>query len=242
MKQLSMRVCLLLSIGACACSSSPTSAGFGGDAGSGAGCTSDSDCKGSRVCKSGECVEGVTDSGTPPPPPPPADAGPVCSTPGKSCATSLDCCPPGAGASKGAVCLTDDYVCHAKCTTDGECNSGCCAPLKGLSYGACAAKSYCETAGVGDSCASGSSCQSGLLCAGGTNGWCTHGCSDSSDCNGSYGGKNKYGHYNWCMKTSGGANDCFPGCSTDADCSWYPGTTCKTGSTTVGVSVGVCST
>lgn len=236
MKKTFMGACWVF-VAATACSSAGSkSSDLGSDAGT-TGCSSDSDCKGSRVCKSGTCVDPTAppDSGTS------SDTGGGCGIlPGGPCTATSQCCQSPSVAPLGQTCVSDDNACHANCTSDNECESGCCAPLKGQTYGVCASKSYCPSGGIGDACASNASCESGN-CAGGTTGWCTRYCSYSSDCDGDYGTQNKYGQDNWCVKNSGGSNVCFPGCSTNADCSWFPGTTCKPASTTTGVSINVCS-
>ncbi len=237
------RLGILLFVGVIGCSSGGgTGGGFGEDAGTSGGCSGDSDCKGSRICKSGVCVDAQADTGSPSHDTgtPTLDTGVCGAEPGDGCSATKDCCQSSARAPKGQICLSDDSSCHAKCTNDYECTSGCCAALKGESYGACAATSFCPAGGIGDACATSSSCSVGS-CAGTTRGWCSRGCSYSSDCNGSYsGGVNKYGGYNFCIAASSGSNFCFPACASDADCTWYPGTVCRDTSTTTGTTVRVC--
>jgi hypothetical protein len=62
----------------------------------------------------------------------------VCKPPAGTCAINGDCCQTGtAVGTLGAVCLSNDNVCHAACTTSSECTGGCCLQLQGVSYGAC---------------------------------------------------------------------------------------------------------
>lgn len=151
--------------------------GPGPIADSGAACSSDSDCKGTRVCEEGACVQpraadagvGHDSSATPdsaPPPPdtcvansdcstgcchnsvcaaasvcptPPPPPPPICHNPGLSCTGKSDCCQTGTPVGPyGAVCLSDDDLCHAECYHSYECGSNCCVKLQGVSYGACA--------------------------------------------------------------------------------------------------------
>jgi hypothetical protein len=237
MRELMMGVGLAFAVGCIGCSSASSPGSFGEDAGASGECSKDSDCKGSRICKSGACVDIPVDSGAPA-----KDTGtppPDCAEPGETC-TGTTCCQASTKAPKGAICASNDNVCHAKCASNSECVSGCCATVTGETYGACADKSFCPAGGIGDGCADASSCKSGL-CAGGTDGWCTRTCTYSTDCYGDYATKNKYGHYNYCVKTTSGSNGCFPSCTTDADCSWYPGMHCASVTTTAGTSVRVCS-
>ena len=57
-----------------------------------------------------------------------------------TCEDSEDCCQ----TDNGAVCLSDDYFCHAICYDDSDCASNCCVPLEDEAYGACADVSYCS--------------------------------------------------------------------------------------------------
>jgi hypothetical protein len=126
----------LLTVVVCVACSSGNSGGGGGDD-AGAGCSSDADCKGSATCKAGQCVDpGAGDSGAH------VDAG-SCKHPGDGCGSNTDCCQTDPKAPKGAVCIASDNVCHAKCYANSECESGCCAAIKGESYGACAVASAC---------------------------------------------------------------------------------------------------
>jgi len=67
-----------------------------------------------------------------------------CAPPGEFCLLSSDCCQTGPDlGSNGAACLSDDFLCHALCFSNSECNSNCCVELDGASYGACVDPSYC---------------------------------------------------------------------------------------------------
>jgi hypothetical protein len=190
-------------------------------------------CAAGEVCRANACA------------PPEVDGG-VCGAPGVSCTDTAQCCQTGTGlGTLGAVCISDDNSCHAKCTSGVECKSGCCAPVKGESYGVCAAASYCTTlASTGAHCTSGAQCASGD-CAGG-NGWCTTSCSPTNSvCAGGYGADrlyNVYGHFNWCLRNGSGSDTCFPGCNTSSDCAVFPGTTCRSFYDVNNHLVNVCST
>lgn len=272
-----------------------SSSGGSGGTGSGDACTSDSDCKGSRVCVGGQCVDPTpTDSGT-------RTDTHVCQPSGQSCAVNGDCCQTDPSAPKGEACITNDHVCHAKCDANGECESGCCAKVTGETYGACAAASACCSCSAGSYACSGSgsiqSCDDGCswttsscatLCksAGydGTTGcgpdaskghdtcscfyggvgdactddstcpvggcaslahWCDHSadCTSNTSCIGTgAGGRNHTnGYSNYCVTITGGGHECFPGCSTDADCAAYSFGVCKAVTTISGVTQYVCT-
>ena len=53
---------------------------------------------------------------------------------------------------------------------------------------------------------------------------------------------NEFGQLNWCLLNNAGTDTCFPGCQTNADCSVYPNTTCKSVTDVTGRRVSVCST
>lgn len=82
-------------------------------------------------------------------------------------------------------------------------------------------------------CSSDSECKSGSC---GT--WCIKGCSDSMDC-----GTNSYGsgYPNFCLTNAGDSKTCFPGCTSDSDCSAYAGTTCQSAQSVDGIDTSVCS-
>jgi hypothetical protein len=143
----------------------------------------------------------------------------------------------------GAVCISNDNLCHAKCSANSDCQSGCCAQVQGESYGGCAASSVCQPTGVGvgGACTSNASCSSGAC-----NGlWCTESCSPAnSACAGGYAANglyNEYGQFNWCLRDSAGSDVCFPGCSTNGDCAPFAGTSCKTFVDVTGYTTSVCS-
>jgi hypothetical protein len=133
------------------------------------GCTTDADCKGSRVCVNSTCIDpsAQNDAGTPQ-----TDAGspnndsgminpPSCDPVGTTCATTAGCCQAGTGiGASGAICISNDNLCHAACATNAECTSGCCAPVEGQSLGVCAEASECAPACVqpGGACALSSQC------------------------------------------------------------------------------------
>lgn len=94
---------------------------------------------------------------------------------------------------------------------DGKCTAQCGGGSSGL--------------GIGEKCTSSSQCESGS-CTGTSSsdpGWCNDTCYSNADC-----GINAYGHLNYCLETEGGGDYCFPGCSSNADCTKYgPGITCQ---------------
>lgn len=181
---------------ACASASSPSSSSGSGGA-SASTCMTDNDCKGSRVCVSGACIDPVgTSPGGKGGSGPSTGAGgtgvgpgaggmgtagtgtafgmggtgnstPPCAAVSSACSsTGATCCQTGQGiGSEGALCIADDGVCHAACSTNSECNSGCCAAVTGQTFGVCATASHCGGGGTGGCSDPGSSCtKSGDCC------------------------------------------------------------------------------
>ncbi len=179
-------------------------------------CSSDSDCKGDRVCSDGSCVDQPSpNGGSTSSSPPPAE----CSEVGESCA-STGCCTDG-----NALCV--DYgasvgtLCGAKCEYGNECESGCCGGLKD-GGGVCSPYDYCEW---GVPCTDDDHCNSNVCL-----GWCSESCSDSNDC----------ASNGWCYELNGGGQYCFPQCETNSDCSIYPGTVCELFETVDGYDIWTC--
>ncbi len=98
----------------------------------------------------------------------------------------------------------------------------------------------CSEAGVGDPCsAQEDACTTGLSCAGL---WCTKTCLHASDCSGlGAAGGNAFGQVNACMHSATSGAICFPGCTSDSDCSAFPGTYCLSTTSADGLSVTVCA-
>jgi hypothetical protein len=159
-------------------------------------CASDTDCKGARVCSSGICVDPTSSSG--------GDAGTTdsgnnsnnnnnnsCNAVGATCTATASCCQSGSGIGpSGAICISNDNLCHAACASNAECQSGCCAPVQGQALGVCAAASECAPTCVGpgggcsvstDCCQSGTNVPYGATCL--TDDFTCHDvCYASSDC------------------------------------------------------------
>ena len=123
-------------------------------------CASDTDCKGSRVCSDGVCVDGTQpgdDGGTPSSGNDGGDPNPgsSCDPVGTACSATANCCQSGTGlGAEGALCISNDNLCHAACSTNSECQSGCCALVEGKALGVCAAATECAPtcAGPGAGC------------------------------------------------------------------------------------------
>jgi hypothetical protein len=164
----------------------------------------------------------------------------MCVAPGFTCAMSTECCQTGDTAPTGATCLSDDHLCHAKCTSGSQCKSGCCAALTGQTYGACAATSFCPALkGVGDPCAANTECATGLC-----SGWCRGACDATNDLclSTSSSAFNSQGNVNWCVLLTTGGYSCFPGCISSSDCAVYgTGLTCKPAMIVDGTTDYVCS-
>jgi hypothetical protein len=127
---------------------------------------------------------------------PGVDSGPQgsCQAPGGACTVTTECCQGGGGVgSGGQVCISNDNACHAICSSNSECASGCCAPVQGQNYGVCATAADCQPpppscSHPGQSCASPSDCCSndpnapmGQTCLSNDN-VCHALCSSSSEC------------------------------------------------------------
>lgn len=223
---------------------SPCVCGGGRDAGpGGSGDAGSCSCAAGQVCGTnacggscGTCPFGSTCNGrtcdvTPP----------MCqSQVGDVCTTNVECCGNAAGT---ATCVNYGGAlgtrCGATCTSGATCSSGCCTPLT-TGGGACAPATYC-VGGTGDACTSTTQCPAADYCAT-TLGYCSRTCSSSGDCNGigSGGVNTTNGEYNFCIRTTG-ASDCRAGCATNADCTAYPGTYCRTVTGASGASLTVCS-
>ncbi len=156
-----------------------------------------------------------------------------CATPCGSCADDADC-------DAAMVCL-------ASCTTE-TCDSACIDSLpqgslallnatigsQGCLGTECESECVSATAKVGDPCSSDAQCISGSC----NSRWCepAAGCSENTQC-----GIDTEGELVWCVEETGGSNGCFPGCSTNADCALYSGTSCKLATATNGASAYICS-
>jgi hypothetical protein len=77
---------------------------------------------------------------------------------------------------------------------------------------------------IGQACAQAADCGNSYECIGAP-GWCTAECTSDTTC-----GESPTGYPNRCVENAASRHICFPGCSSDADCSSYPGTTCDGGS------------
>jgi hypothetical protein len=138
--------------------------GCGGSCGT---CPSGETCNSSGTCTQGPCVES-----------------------GGNCTASAQCCQTGTTVPNGATCTTNDNSCHAICSSNSDCASGCCEPLEGVTYGACADATQCQPQCVapGGTCtASAQCCQTGITVPNGatctTNDNSCHAiCSSNSDC------------------------------------------------------------
>jgi hypothetical protein len=86
----------------------------------------------------------------------------------------------------------------------------------------------CPAMGIGDPC------MTDLDCAGNTtqcSNWCTQQCAVASDCAGqNINSANLFGQSNYCILNGDSVDSCFPGCTTNADCQSFPGTSCLTAS------------
>lgn len=165
----------------------------GGGGGSSSECSKDADCKGERVCSKGACVDpGTGGTGGGSGAAGSSGSGGNCAGPGSYCSVNGDCCSAGDHIGPlGQVCISDDSSCHAACSSNSECSSGCCAGVSGSAYGACGAASLCETSCgapgasctvTGDCCSSASNAPYGETCLS-DDYTCHADCTASSQCN-----------------------------------------------------------
>ncbi len=115
----------------------------------------------------------------------------ACVGPGGTCSGTDVCCQSGSGiGSQGQVCISNDNACHAICSSNSDCASGCCAPVQGQSYGVCATAADCTPtcSHPGQSCTTPSDCCSndpnapmGQTCLSNDN-VCHALCTSSSEC------------------------------------------------------------
>jgi hypothetical protein len=120
-----------------------------------------------------------------------AATGPTCLANGTVCtSTPAACC--------SGICSADlsnpsnPDVCAAACTTDADCESGCCAPLANQpTVMSCAPRGFCSStcAAIGSSCTAATDC---CLAAGGDE--------------------------PLCVGENGGATTCAAACTVDTDC------------------------
>jgi hypothetical protein len=175
-------------------------------------------CSAGQTCQSGQCT----------------DPGPSCpisfsDSTCESCFTAS--CGSACGACAGNTECEAALTCYASCTTS-SCASACLTGLSattddllgamfgdpnGCVYSSC--RSECTTpARNGDPCLVSADCESGECAGDGVHeGWCTiQGCTTNVQC-----GIDTAGELVWCGEVSGGGYECFPGCSSDADCSGF---------------------
>src|SRR5262249_17924550 len=157
-----------------------------------------------------------------------------CGACGHSCGASQTCtdgacvslcaCSSGQFTCSGSSLKTCDDGCHF---TTNDCDSACraggydgatrCGYAGDLGHDAC----LCYHGGTNAARTSDSTCNSGG-CASLAH-WCSSDCSSNSDClgTGPGGRNNTNGYFNYCVNITGGSHECFPGCSSDADCAAF---------------------
>jgi hypothetical protein len=157
------------------------------------------------------------------------------------CGSSAACGESSAGQPN--LCLSNGVgggkSCVPGCQTNDDCSSyagtTCVQATATASY--CAVSADAATNGsVGDPCTSSSDCTPPANCNNDT--WCSASCTSSSDTSC---GSNSLGQENHCVEDSNNDYICFPGCTTNADCLSYSGTTCQliqSGSTSVYICAG----
>jgi hypothetical protein len=179
-----------------------------GDNGCGATCGS---CPGGQTCtSSGQCTT------------PPSGGGSTSGfATGASCSSNGQCADYQQGRGFCAN-FGNGGVCADSCVANSGCVSGCCAA--GSLGNVCGPIAACE-GGNGDFCNSNGQCTTGQCSS---LDYCFSTCSPTNAvCAGGHGLDglfNQYNQLNWCVHTTSGTDQCFPGCQTNADCANYGGT------------------
>lgn len=169
-----------------------------------------------------------------------AGAGEVCGGFGFA-DTKCGQCGEGQCCAKAEACMADASckaltACVVNCGESSSCTQGCInkysagvALLQSVLNcmdGKCSSQCGGSTLlGIGEKCTANGQCESGM-CTGSSSsspGWCSDTCYANTDC-----GINAYGQLNYCLEAESGTDYCFPGCTTNADCSKYgAGITCQ---------------
>jgi hypothetical protein len=184
----------------------------------------------------------------------PTQTEPVCGGFGSSDATcnactQSTCCAAGSACGANAacqalfaciqLCAQGDTACVGTCESDNP--SGETALTNFINCLADDCKMACgggAAAGIGDPCQQNTDCLSGS-CNGA---WCTTTCTADTDCESTTQSiTNSAGELVWCAPTSAG-DYCFPGCSSNADCTGFgAGVECITATVTNGSASKICS-
>jgi hypothetical protein len=180
-------------------------------------------CTTASDCKQGSCMTGI----------------PWCTA---SCTSTSSTC--GSNSSgEPNYCVenaANAFICFPGCTTNTDCDaySGTTCQLiaTGGTQSICSAPST-SNGFIGDPCTTSSdctegSCESGIV-------WCTESCTQDSDCQGT----DSAGNPTYCVENGNSQFICFPGCTTDTDCSVYNTSTLTLTCQTIGTEPGsICST
>jgi hypothetical protein len=152
-----------------------------------------------------------------------------------SCCAEVNACEADSACQPLATCIENCVLSTCISGCDARFPSGV-APYGHLTSCASAKCPVCAESGVGDPC--NLPCLSGLTCSGS---YCTKACVRGSDCAGiGPGGDNLAGAPNACLETSRGP-ECAAGCTTNAQCTNFPGTYCQSTTSADGLAVQVCA-
>ncbi len=147
------------------------------------------------------------------------------------CTTNAVCGMNSAGGANYCVQnANDEFVCVPGCMMDSDCQAyagATCQPISGVAESVCTASTTNVDGGssginVGDPCTGSGSCGQGADTCNGS--WCVQTCKSEDDTSCGY---NSLGVSNYCVENGENVFICFPGCSTNADCSPILGTTCQ---------------
>jgi|HubBroStandDraft_1064217.scaffolds.fasta_scaffold01296_15 hypothetical protein len=160
----------------------------------------------------------------------------------ETCTTATQCGTNELGKNNACeVSTSGSQICFPGCSAQLDC-AGFAGTQCFMPVGLCA-----NAHGVGDVCsANGNECSPGLGCGSvianlsappaGETGWCGNMCAASSQCAGlSPGGTNLQSQPNYCVVWNATTNICAPGCSSDADCQAFTGTSCGNWGTDLGL-------
>jgi len=147
------------------------------------------------------------------------------------CNSNAVCGMNSAGESNYCVVnANSEYVCAPGCTGASDCQAypqATCQPISGVAESVCTAAQSSGDGGtsglsVGDPCTGSAACGQGSDSCNGS--WCVAACTSASDTSCGY---NSLGVQNYCVINGSGNYICFPGCTTNADCTPVAGTTCQ---------------
>ena len=153
----------------------------------------------------------------------------ICYCQSKTCTSGQTKC---AGDYSLNICESSSwstYTCDTLCQKSGFTLGMVCGNDPTTSKDTCA----CFNGKVGDKCKKQSDCKSSVCSP---DNLCTKQCQKDTDC-----GYNSLSNKNGCVLLTSGAKACFPCCTTNRECMFWPGTTCQSVTTVTGNTVKMCA-